>query len=61
MKNKVIYSLVLIFSISLIASAKKISGCNAACSEVKKAAPAEKSKSQGKSEPATLSLFFFNI
>ena len=61
MKNKVIYSFILIFSISLLASAKKMSDCNATCSEVKKAAPAEKAKSQGKSEPATLSLFFFNI
>ena len=61
MKNKVIYSLVLIFSISLIASAKKIADCNASCCDVKKAAPAKEAKSQGKSEPATLSLFFFNI
>ena len=61
MKNKVIYSFILIFLVSMIASAKRIADCNASCCEVKQAASAEKAKSPGKSEPATLSLFFFNI
>lgn len=62
MKNKIVYSFILIFSISLISSAKKISGCAAAtCCKAVKENQTEKKAIESKQEPASLSLFFFNI
>ena len=68
MKNKLIYVFILIFSISMISSAKKIKGtCNraSACTKLH----IEKSKETKKTEAAreaefnlpSLGLFFFNI
>ena len=68
MKNKIIYVFILIFSVSLITSAKKIQGtCNRAsvCTNMQ----TEKSKDTRKTEAAketefdlpSLGLFFFNI
>lgn len=62
MKNKIIYSFILIFSISLITSAKKTSDCSAAtCCRVKQERDAKKTKTESKAELSSLSLFFFNI
>ena len=68
MKNKIIYVFMLIFSVSMISSAKKIQGtCNraSACTKLQ----LEKCKETKKTEAAketefdfpSLGLFFFNI
>ena len=62
MKNKIIYLLILIFSISLITSAKKAADCRpSACSRVKQKQEEKKTKNESKAELSSLSLFFFNI
>ncbi|HET9745405.1 MAG TPA: hypothetical protein VFP97_06830 [Chitinophagaceae bacterium] len=62
MKNKIIYSFILICSISLIASARKTSDCSeATCCRVKPEPEAKKSKTESKAELSSLSLFFFHI
>jgi len=63
MRNKIIYSFILIFSISLISSAKKTTGCSAGtcCKAVKQNSCDTKVNDENKQEAASLSLFFFNI
>jgi hypothetical protein len=63
MKKKIIYSFILIFSISLISSAKKIPGCSAAtcCKMIRQNSNEKKVNIESKQEAASLSLFFFNI
>jgi hypothetical protein len=62
MKKKIIYSVLLIFSISLITSAKKTSDCRAAtCCRVKQERDTKKTGAESKAELSSLSLFFFNI
>ena len=68
MKNKIIYLFLLIFSASLISSAKKVQGnCNklSACTEQKIKECKEPTKSEADKEAEynlpSLGLFFFNI
>jgi hypothetical protein len=68
MKNKIIYVFILIFSISLISSAKKVQGtCNraSACTKLKMEKCKETKKTEAATEPEfdlpSLGLFFFNI
>jgi hypothetical protein len=68
MKNKIIYVFLLIFSASLLSSAKKVQGnCNklSACTqqEIKKCKQPAKNDADGEAEYnlPSLGLFFFNI
>lgn len=63
MKNKIIYLLILIFSIGLIASAKKITGhdVTARCKANKEKLAQKQAATGVLPEASTLSLFFFNI
>ena len=65
MKNKIIYLCFLIFSASMISSAKKTPGTISACSaaEIKKCKKAKKTETNKETEFAlpSLGLFFFNI
>ena len=59
--KKIIYSFILIFSISLISSAKQISGCRVTCCKAANKNNNERKNNEVKREPSSLSLFFFNI
>lgn len=64
MKNKIIYLFLLIFSASLISSAKKVQGnCNklSACTEQKIKECKEPTKNEAEYNLPSLGLFFFNI
>ena len=63
MRNKIIYSFILVFLISLISSAKKTSVCTAGscCKATKQNSIEVKEKKETKREAASLSLFYFNI
>lgn len=62
MKNKIIYLVLLICCVSMISSAKKISGCAESRScEVKQESIEKKTGKENTTEPVSLSLFFFNI
>ena len=63
MRNKIIYSFILVFMISLISSAKKASVCTAgSCCKASKQKSIEiREKDENKREAASLSLFYFNI
>ena len=67
MKNKIFYLAILIFSASLLASAKKIRTCNktSTCAELIRKERKASIKTETGKEPAaeipSLGLFFFNI
>jgi len=63
MKKKIIYSFILVFLISMISSAKRITDCNAAacCKINKQGIHDKKVNKESKPELSSLSLFFFNI
>ena len=66
MKNKVIYLFILIFSVSLISSAKKIQGTcnrNSVCAEVKKCNEIKQADADDEGEKTfpSLGLLIFNL
>ena len=63
MKNKIIYSFILVFLISVITSAKKTTDCNAAaCCKINKQNVTDKKVTkENKPDLSSMSLFFFNI
>ncbi|HJS52918.1 MAG TPA: hypothetical protein VJ765_00200 [Chitinophagaceae bacterium] len=64
MKNKIIYVFILIFSISLLSSAKKANGTcdkDSACSQMKKCKEAKKITNEEEFNLPSLGLFLFNI
>ena len=64
MKNKIIYSFLLIFSVSLLSSAKKINGnCDkvSSCTELIKQCNESKQKDKQEAELPSLGLFLINI
>ena len=63
MKNKIIYSFILVFLISMITFAKKTADCNAGacCKIIKQNNNDKKVNKESKPELSSMSLFFFNI